>query len=165
MVGICTSCNPDKLRKSIAAGRLAMTPFYSLSKEDKEEMLMIMMLYFEKTQAKYPVSTYALYCRNLCAGYVGDLHRQKRMAQKKVDGKVVYFPDKRLDATIENDDGDSMTLSDIIPFIDQEFVRVELLADVERDAPFLYPLFKKVIEGEKLTYYEKTKLKKFLKDY
>lgn len=160
MVALEMSCNPEKLRRVMSASRQVLKGFHGLTAEDKEDILLDVLYRFEVDRAKFPVSVYARHCYNKVVGFLGKKTAKKRMAQKEIDGQRVYFMDISLDKTIGEEE--DSTVADTIPYEDQDFKKAELLVDVERNAPQLYPLFIKAIEGQKLTYYEKTKIRSFI---
>ena len=161
MVGIKNSCDPEKLRKVLAASRATLKGFYGLTAEDREEILMEVVYRFEVDKGRFPVTVYAWHCKNKIVGFLGKKTAQKRMAQKKVDGNIVYLQDISLNTKVGEDE--DMEFGDFIPVdSDYSIEEVELMADIERETPDLAPLVRKVLQGETITKQEKKKLREGL---
>lgn len=162
LVGLTTSCDYEKLKKVIVASRLTMTGFYGLTAEDKEDILVDVMYRFELDKAKFPVSVYARYCRNKIIGYLARKTAKKRMNQVLVNGKVVYIQDISLDARM--DDESDAEIIDFIPTEDDRLRLVEFRLDIEQTYPKLLPYVDKVLEGDKLTRWDKKAVRKILEE-
>lgn len=161
MIDITGSCNPEKLRKVLMASRVVLRSFTGLTKEDKEEILVDVCYRFEVDKAKFPISVYMKHCRNKVIGFLGKKTAKKRMLQKVVDGKVVYYETLSLNAKVSDDDEDK-EFGELVSAKDNSFLEVELLADIESKAPEYVPLVKAVLSGEKLTAPQKKALKKLM---
>lgn len=157
MVGLSTSCDPEKLKKILLVSKLTMKAYYGLSREDREEILVDVMYRFEVDKGKFPLSVYIRHCHNKIIGFLGKKTAQKRMARRVIDGKVSFIDDVSLSMEIGSEGG--KTLEDIIPSRSDELLEVELLAAVEQSTPDLVPIVKKVLDGYRLTISEKRKLK------
>lgn len=161
MVGIQTSCNPDRLRKVLAKSRAVMKGFYGLSPEDKEDILIDVMYRFEVDQGRFPDTVYERHCKNKIIGFLGKKTAKKRMAQQKVNGVTVYLQDVSLNMKIGEEE--DMELQDVIASdTDYSIQESELLSDIERKTPELIPSVKRVLQGEKLTKKEKRVLQEGL---
>lgn len=159
MVGISTSCNPEKLRQVLRACRVEIKRFYGLTAQDKEEITCDVMLRFELDGGKYPATVYGKYCRNKTLQFIQKKVAQKRVASTIKNGVRVYLPDVSFEAVFGEDSEDELRIEEMLGTDEQEFSYVELLSDVQRKAPDLLPVVEKVIDGEKLTRNEKNKLR------
>lgn len=158
MIGIELSCNPEKLKKTLAQCRVAMKGYYGLSKEDKEEVLVSVAYRFEVDAGKFSISTYVRHCKNKVIDIFQNRTAKKRRAQAVIDGKTVYFDDISLNLKVGEEE--DMEYGDFIPKEDMSLREVEIIADIERKAPEFSPLVKKVLMGLKLEADEKQMLRK-----
>lgn len=157
MIALNLSCDPDKLKQVVRACKVTMKGFYGLTNEDKEEILLEVIWQFEKDAGKYPATVYGRYCVNKVLQYIEHNTAKKRKAQTTMDGTVVYIDDVSLNMLVQ--DGEDMTLEDVIPYHPKEFEEAEFYADVEKNCPDLLPIIKRVLEGEVLTRNERSRLK------
>lgn len=160
MVGLSTSCDRAKLEQVMISSYLVMRGYYGLTREDKEDIMLDVMYRFEADKGRFPVTVYARHCKNKIVGFLGKKTAKKRMTRKVVNGKTIFIEDERLNRKIGEEQ--DMEYGDTIPVEDGGFQEVELLADMERKAPDLVPLLKKVLHGQGLSIEEKRLIKKVL---
>lgn len=160
MVGLSTSCDQNRLKKIMSLAYLVMSAFYGLTREDKEDIMLDVMYRFEVDKGRFPDSVYARHCRNKVIGFLDKKTAQKRMARKIIDGKIVYIPDVSLNKKVGKEK--DAEYGSLIPAKDTKMEELEFLTDMERRAPSLVPLFKKVLDGQALTTQEKKHIKSII---
>lgn len=156
MVGIQSSCNPFKLQQVIDMCKRTLNGFYKLTREDKEEVILEVMLRFEEDGGIYSVTTYGYnYCKNKAMDLVRANTSIKRKAQIRVGDETVFIPDISLNA----EDGVDIAI------YDSNYLKSEWLMLVEQLAPELSPILQRALDGEKITYRQRQKLKNILRNF
>lgn len=160
MVGIDSSCNPEKLRQVIRACKVTMKSFYGLTPDDKEDVLLEVMWQFEKDGGRYPATVYARYCVNKVLQFIEFKTAKKRMASMDINGVQVYLENVSLNDTIGISDEDEAEVGDTVSKETDadKFLEIELLADIERSAPDLVPTVYGALHGTKITKRNRSKL-------
>lgn len=163
MVSLDKSRDPEKLKKVIAAARTVFSRYPSISKEDKEEMLMDVIYKFEVAEKDFALSCYTKLAKDEIWGYFTRKFAKKRTQQWRVEGKTEYLETISLNVEVYGSDDHALELGDLVPTIDNDIPMVEFLADVERYYPKLYILLQRAMNGEELTKNELRRIKKLLK--
>lgn len=159
LVGLCESCDTQKLQKVIAISRLMFGKFYGLTAEDKEDILVDVMYRFEADKAKFPVSVYGRHCHNKIVGFLGKKTAQKRMQSKVVDGKRIYIEDLSLHQKLKEDS--DTELQDTIAVEDPALAEIEFMSEVESIFPDIADIVRGILHGRDLTRWEKNRLKEY----
>lgn len=155
------SCNQEKLKKVLIAGRAVIKRFYGISGADKEDILLQVAYQFEMDEARFPVSVYAKFCRNRVISFLGKKTAKKRMNQSIKDGKIIYYEDLSLNAMVGEDE--NVELESVVPSKENQYSAIEIIASVEKEAPELVPFVKAALRGEKLTRKQKLLLKEIIR--
>lgn len=156
MVGILSSRNPDKLQRVINASKIILHRYTDLTKEDKEDILLEVMMRFERDDDRYPVVVYVNYCRNKICDWYRFTRSKKRMLRKAVGNGTLYIKDLYLYQVM----GEDMELKDVLPVEDKAISECDLYTSLEQSYPTLYKTLCKVMDGKVLTRKEKYDLHK-----
>lgn len=167
MVGLATSCNPDKLSKVISECYRTMSLFHHITAEDKEDIVLMVMDRFERTAGRNHVLFYGrTYCRNKVVQLLRYRTAKKRMAQDEIDGKSQYKTDLSIYELVGRSESDKdIEAVELLLSEDCSFQVSEWVASVERVAPELLPVLFKALQGDRLTIKERKGLESVIKTF